>query len=410
MKDEKTVSEILKIDEAARYLGVTRRWVYRRIASGDISASKVGGFYFIRRQDLDAVLDQGRQAGSVQDKGEMGPLVMKCGVCFRMLETDSLVGEVCEAQDCEELICSQCWREGRHYCIRHEPDRETLWQAATQKLRAGEISVLVKSLQARLREVNFLQRLHARLSAINTLRHPLSDDLVTIQNWDTLRMETDERSEIMKLLNKVVLEADWTAQTPLNVTLRYEIPAGNKQKTFPMAVQVQVLSHAKAMLQQGFDTQPVGVEELTSLLLKLGERAQAEQTFTLLLLASTTGWDAEACQWVRGGAAGTAFAHRWLLVYLHDLEKREMTYNRLDSRTRAYADLFSSILPEEDVEEVMAAIEKEIGFHESLTLAQAQAVFSYPQKSIEKAFTQLAASGRFALTEVPGLGPAIVRI
>lgn len=410
MNEEKSGSEILKIEEAARYLGVTRRWVYRRIWSGDLPASKVGGLYFIRRQELESLLDQGRLAGSAQETGASSAQILKCGYCFRLLETDALVGDVCEAEDCEELVCSQCWQAGDHYCVQHVPDREGLWQAALGGFRAGEFPLLVKANQARLREVNFLQRLQTCLSVINTLRHPLSDELLTIQNWDALLEESDERSEIMRLMNKLVLGADWTSQTPLNASVRYQIEAANKQKTFPVAVQAQVFSHSKAMLQMGYDTQPFGANELTSLLLKFGEQAQKEQVFTLIMLASTTGWDDEARSIVRGEKAGSAFSHRWMLVYLNDLEKRELIYNHSDSRTRGYADLFTSILPGEDVEEVVGAIEKEMGIYESMTLQHAIQVLPYSQNSIGKAFSQMAASGRFALTEVDGIGQVIVRI
>jgi len=61
--EEKLSSDFLKINKAARYLGVTRRWVYRRIWSGDLPASKVGSLYFIRQQDLDALIEQGKSAG-----------------------------------------------------------------------------------------------------------------------------------------------------------------------------------------------------------------------------------------------------------------------------------------------------------------------------------------------------------
>ena len=177
-----------------------------------------------------------------------------------------------------------------------------------------------------------------------------------------------------------------------------------------MAVVAQVLSRSKTILQLGYDNQPLGPDELTPVLVKLGEQAQRDQVFTLIMLAATTGWNAEARTLVRGESTGTAFSHRWLLVYLNDLENRDLIYNRSDSRARGYADLFLSILPGEDVDEVINAIEKEMGMYDSMTLPQALQTLSYSQSSIEKAFAQMAANGRFALTEIQGIGQAIVRI
>lgn len=105
-----------------------------------------------------------------------------------------------------------------------------------------------------------------------------------------------------------------------------------------------------------------------------------------------------------------AFSHRWLLVYLNDLERREIITNRLDGRARAYVELFTVLSPEEEEEEIIQAIEKELGVHESITLPQALQALPYAQKSLERAFSKMAATGKYALTEVPGLGQAIVRI
>ena len=51
-------SEYLKISEAAQLLGVTKRWVYRRVLSGELPASKVGNLYFIHRSDLKSLMEQ----------------------------------------------------------------------------------------------------------------------------------------------------------------------------------------------------------------------------------------------------------------------------------------------------------------------------------------------------------------
>jgi len=410
MTDEKSNPDFLKIPEAARYLGVTRRWVYRRIWNGDLPASKVGGLYFIRQADLEALIEQGKLGGTLKEKDETGLPVLKCGYCFRLLESDTLIGDVCAAEDCEALICTQCLAEGIHYCVQHLPDRQHLWEAALEAYRRGESPVLVKAGQARLREVNFIQRIQARLSTINTLRHPLSDEVLTVQNWEALLEQGDERAEIMKLMNKAFLETEWLSQVPLNAHALYSLPLSKKQKGPKVAILAQALSHSKAMLQQGFDTQPLGVDELTQALLRVGEEAQKSQTVTLAMFAATTGWDEAARKLIVGEGAGSAFSHHWMLVYLNDLEKREMIYNRLDSRLRGYAELFTSLLPEEEIEEVIGAIEKEMGIYDSMTLQQACQALPYPQKSIEKAFAQLAASGRYALTEVPGIGRAIVRV
>lgn len=407
MIDDKTNSDFLKIPEAARYLGVTRRWVYRRIWSGDLPASKVGGLYFIQRQDIDALLEQGKLGGTMKE--EVKENLLKCGHCFRLLESDTLIGDVCQAENCEQLICTQCLVDGNRFCVEHLPDKDQLWEGALEDFRQGRIPLLVKASQARLREVNFIQRFQTRLSSISTLRHPLTDEMLAVSDWEALLEGGDEQAEVMRLMNKAVLEAEWLAKVPLNVFARYRLPLIKKQRGAPVAVLACTFSSLAEMLQKGFATRPLSADDLTSRLLRLGEEAQRAQTMTLALLAATTGWDASARDLVQGVGAGTAFAHRWMLIYLYDMETRQIIYNRQDSRLRGFAEIFTPLLPSEEVEEVIAAVEKEMGIYESLTMDHALRAFSYSQSVLKKAFEQMASSGRYALTEVPNLGMAIIR-
>ena len=408
MKD-KPDSDILKIDDAARYLGVTRRWIYRRIWSGELPASKVGGLYFLRKDDLENLLAQGRSVELSPPLQESASSFLKCGYCFRLLESDADIADACRAEGCDDLICTRCAAEGNHYCVDHVPGRDALWQQALQDYRAGKYSVLVKSDMARLREMNFSERLQIRLSDIDTILHPLSDELIKIQKSDDLLSVGDERSEIMKMMNKVVLDADWVSRIPLNVSLSYQIQPSVKSKALPVRLLAQVYSHSRTMLQQGFDNSRFGADELLVMLTRLGERAKSEQVFIVAMLAATTGWDDAARQIIVGSAPGTAFSHRSLIVYLNDMERREVVYNRFDARARAYVELFSALLPGEEEAEISAALEKEMGVHESLTLAQAIEALPYAEKSIQRAFEKMAAGGRFVFMNIPELGQAIVR-
>jgi hypothetical protein len=242
------------------------------------------------------------------------------------------------------------------------------------------------------------------------MQHPLTEELLTVSNWDAFLEQGDEQAEVMRLMNKVMLEADWLAKVPLNAWARYDLPAGKKQRGGPVAVLARTYSPLAEMLQKGFATRALLAEELTTRLLGLGEEAQRSQTMTLVLLASTTGWDQAARDLVQGKEAGTAFAHRWMLVYLYDMESRQIIYNRQDSRLRGFAEMFTPLLPSEEVDEVVAVLEKEMGFYDSLTMQHVLEVFPYSESTIKKAFEQMASGGHYALTEIPNLGLAIVRI
>lgn len=409
-------SKYLKIDEAARLLGVSTRWVYRRIWNGDLPASKVGGLYFIDRHDLQALLEQ-RKGGGAWATSETGLPTgdLKCGVCFRLLTGDQQISEVCEAPGCEKLICQQCYREGQRYCAQHSPTREQKLEQAEARLKAREIPLLVKANHARLLELNFLNRLQARITAMASLVHPLTGEVIDVPNWDHLQESGDDRKQVMFLLGKVVMDSKTLAQQPLNSWLRYTVSPPPRFKANPLMIYIQVLSRLEQMLRDGFDTQPLGSDELLPWLERISDEAASSKSFLITVLAATTGWDPSALRIIQGdqtegrGATIMAFAHRQALVYLFDLQKGALLYNPRDERARQYTELFVPLLPSEELEEAAEAIRRELISYQTLTLQYAVQVLPYSATVIQRAFESLAAGGDYSLVQVPEYGLAIVR-
>lgn len=402
-------SQYLKIDEAARLLGVSRRWVYRRIWSGELPASKVGGLYFIPRQALQALLAGGRPLADEPEPTAPVSARLKCGACYRLLESDAEIGEVCQSEGCAELICSQCLAEGVQHCAQHSPSREQKWEAVQRRFQQGELPLLLKSSSARLRELNFLNRIQMRLETIRSLFHPQTGESITIPDWNLLLEQHDERAEVMRLRGKVVLDTGMLAQTPLNAAVTYRLPLMRNQKGAPLEIHVQVFSRLENMLRDGFDTQPLSAEQLQAHIIRLSEAAQRGVAFQIVVLAATTGWDAAARQVLLGDEREKAFSHRQFLLYLFDLERSELLYNRRDDRLRLYAELFAPLLPAEELEDVIRMIEKEMLVYDSLTLQYAIEILPYPAATLQRAFERLAGAGKYALTDVPNLGLTLVR-
>jgi excisionase family DNA binding protein len=54
--------QLLSVDEVCQQLGMGKSWVYRRLGSGEIPSVKLGRSIKIRREDLEAYLEQHRHA------------------------------------------------------------------------------------------------------------------------------------------------------------------------------------------------------------------------------------------------------------------------------------------------------------------------------------------------------------
>ncbi len=402
-------SEYMKIAEAARFLGVTQRWVYRRVLSGELPASKVGGLYFISRKDLQSLLDAGRVIPGAEENPEQESVIprLKCGFCYRLLQSENEVGGVCEHADCGEIICQKCWELNIHTCVRHSPTRDQRLQQASKEIETGALNVLVKEDVARLNETSFLNRIHARLSGFSTLIHPVSGEAVNVASWDEILETGDDRTELMHLLGKVVLDTATTSQLPLNAWHHYLTRVKNK-KVNPLEVHVQVVSHMETMVRDGFDTQRFSAKDLGDWIEKLIEVPSKTGNFRLVLLASTTGWDDSARQVITGGS-GFAFNHRLALLYLFDMGTKELIFNTADDRARRYSDLFRPILIDEDLSEVIQAVIKLMGIHDSISLKNAQQTLSYPEELVSLAFEKMTKNGDFVLIEISGFGITLTK-
>jgi excisionase family DNA binding protein len=400
--------DLLKIADAARYLGVTRRTIYRRIWKGDLPASKVGGLYFIRRQDLEALLIRGRTKPA-QTEAETSP-TLKCQTCFRDLESDEQIAELCATEGCENLICDRCWAEDLRHCIRHIPNKIHKLKQAENAFQQGQLDVYLTSRRARLQEINIIQRIQGRVEQIDTFIHPQTEEVTTVSDFKEYCNQGDERATLMQLMGKMILDKNTSSQMPLNAWVCWDLPKEKRQQGLPLRIQAQVISRLAKMLRDGFDSLPLDEDDLVQRLLKLGEIAQTDQVVNLVVLAASTGWDAEARMVIQGKSPGKAFVHQNLLVYLFDMQTRELIYNLNDPRLQGYTDLFAPLLPEEEINEAINLIEKQFITHDSLSLAQAGQSLPFAESAIEKAFQRLAETGEYALTTVPEIGTALVRI
>ena len=141
-------TNLLRIKEVADLLGVTTRTVYRRIWAGDLPATKLGGLYYVKRTDLDALLGElPVEAGSLSLHALPEPVLLKCGSCLRVLPSRDRVSASCSAVGCSEVICKDCASKGIQRCRQHVITTDDKWQEALAAQQAGQISLLVRGSQ-----------------------------------------------------------------------------------------------------------------------------------------------------------------------------------------------------------------------------------------------------------------------
>ncbi|MBN1954842.1 MAG: helix-turn-helix domain-containing protein [Anaerolineae bacterium] len=401
--------EFLSIKDVADYLGVEYKTVYRLVRKAAIPAAKVGGVYRIRKEDVDAYLK--RQMQEVEpEKGKTSGKALKCGFCFRLLADDSEIGGFCEAAGCEAVIGMRCWQdEGVRHCLVHRPTQADLLAQAQARFAAGEIPVLVTALEARQRERAFLTRFDYKVQRIAKLQHPISGDLLQPpSSWPDLCTTWDESERLMAMRRTGYLEREVAEGMPLNRTVRYTIPAKGSRPG--LILEGRVFSHLALLLKQGFDTRPASYSELLSVLDECIEQAEAGSMTCLIGVAATSGWAAEAREYVGGRDFGRGFYHPHVIPVLVDLETMGVHYNDTDQRVTPLLSLFKPLLPHEEVGRVIEYVEQELRFSRGVSVEEVWHELGVAEEYIQNAFERLAQKRAYRVENVRTVGIVITRV
>lgn len=399
-----TTRPFLSIKDAAAYLGVDYKTVYRLVRSGDLPAGKIGGVYRIRHEDLERFFERQKQAAGAGDwqPAEVAD-VMKCGRCLRIILDEDQIGGACQHNGCEELLCQTCWEaQPDRLCEAHRPGEAEALAVARARLHAGEIPLLVTALEARQRELAFVARFDRKVREIASLRHPLDGKVYRIAEWDRLRTATDETATLMDLLRVGYLDKRLTDRLPLNVALRFGV--GTQPDRLVLRLEARLCAHLAAYARDGFDTQPAALNDLLPLLNELSAEAESGKLAAIIGLASPTGWDKAAIDYVSASPRGTSFTHRWLMPCLIDLQHGLLAYNALDDRLKPFVGLFSPLLPEEEVERVRQWIVDALLLRESLSLAEIAREAVTSEEYARQAGERLAQTGQYLVEEIERVG------
>lgn len=399
---------LLKIGDAAELLGVTRRTIYRWIWSGELQASKVGGIYFIRREDLDALINKGRTKKQIVNH-EISPYVV-CGSCNREIENENQIAGNCRQDDCEELICKQCWSLIIRNCRHHSPEEVIKQDNAWNAYLDGDYKLVITRGNARLQEINFIRRVKNRIQSINTLIHPTSGQALVITDWDSYRVEGDDRVSIMKGMGRVTLDEDTTRQIPLNSWVKWDIQNHILKSEMPLQIYIQSICRTEGMVQKGYDVEPLGEDELISILTKIVDNTEIDQCAAIVVIASPTGWDNSAINLITNYYQRLPFSMNQMVVYLFDMMSGELIYNLNEQRARRYVEILSPFSRDEEVSQAIVAIEKVLREYKSINLKIAKELYPYSIPVLKNAFEKLALKDNYYLKNISGIGLSLIRL
>lgn len=399
--------KLYRIKEVAELLGVSTRTVYRRIWANELPAVKIGGLYYIRQADLDKTITQ--ETPGIPKLESVSTKIIKCGSCLKILRNPKQIAQRCMSAGCLEVICTDCASRGKEKCRTHQSLTEMI---SLRQQPDEEGPVRVRASQARLREINYLNRLRSRIRQVESLAHPRSGKLLSIPNWEEILKVGDERATLLRLKGKVLLDTRETSEQPLNSWLQYLYKLAGSEPTEPLIVEIRVLSRLDVMVTIGVDTYPLDERDLEQALIQASDSMPNDGSFKLLVIASPTGWTQSAREIVTGSADQSSFSHEDLLIYLYDMQSNDLIYPLKDIRSAQYAELFNPALLSEEALDAELEIENlmlEKG-HSSLTLLNAAKELPFSELVLMETFRRMAAKGNYRLVEMEDIGLAIQKL
>lgn len=342
------------IKEAADYLQVDYKVVYRLVREGKIPSSRVGWQYRMTQEDLNAYLNAQR---AKQSAGS-GPTGAK------------------QAAKAPRPVA-----------------RPANGNGAVARVKG------VSRVQARQMEASLLSRYRQTVEDIAAIQHPSTKETRYVDNWEAICSQTDSREALLQILNTAFLDRKTLTTTPLNSRVRYHVPGDP-----PLILELRFLARLERFCTTGADDAPASLEDIEEVLTELRHEHSHTGAAYIVGLASPTGWSQEAMAAV--GKASTPEVR----LFLIDPHTGAVFYDEQDPETGKYAGLFRLPTAAEDRVSLAEQLRAELNERSGVILRDFAATLGADIQLVLEAAQEIEREGRHRLLEDASVGPMLVNV
>lgn len=366
------MAQHFSIQEAAEYLDVDYKVVYRLVREGKIPSTRVGWQFRITQEDLNAYLnaERAKQESTAQQ-----------------LRTQTQVAQGSAATTANGDRASRTQRTVRTAAV---PPRTS--------------AALVEKSRARQMEQNFIGRFQKQIEEIESMRHPTTGALINMADWELDSFVGEDREGLMRALNSAFLDRKTLATTPRNTYCRYIVNTNP-----PFTLEARFFAHLVAFCRDGVDPVPAGLDELQAMLQAYTQAGDTTDVAVVVGIASPSGWGEAAITAVDDQDGGQLPGDRIHLL-LVDLQTNQIHYGRRDDIAAGFAGLYQNTIELEDVavlrERLLIGLEGRSG----LLLADAAQAWGVDMAILEDAANSLVEDGGVRLVPDKGNGWILVRV
>lgn len=362
------------VQEAADYLQVDYKVVYRLVKEGKLPSSRVGWQFRITQEDLNAYLNAERA------KQESLAQILRT----QQVANASVSATTPGGENVEPVLV----RQARPFLTGSSPTGSAPSTNGVTKIRARQM------------EQNFINRFQEKVESVETIRHPATSQLLPVRNWKDVLVVEEDRAALMQALNSAFLDRKTLATTPRNVRCRYTLEIDP-----PFAVEARSLAHLETFSHAGADDQPATLEDLMVAIDEYEEQLHKHKLTIVAGLGSPTGWDAEAVAYIANTGRGDSYRNRNIMLILVDLRSEAVYCDEHDAVVRGFAGLYEMATDLENVVMLRAQLLAELDGRTGLMLAETAQALGVSLALLEEAARQLVSEGGYRLVpdKVDGL-------
>ena len=264
----------------------------------------------------------------------------------------------------------------------------------------------VSKIEARQMEQRAIQRFNQKVRAIDVLRHPVSKELIPVQDWGALYEEFEDREALMEAMKTAFLDRETLATTPHNSRARYVL-SGKPG----LILELRFVAHLDQFCQAGSDERPIDRDELRQVLQELESLHLENDALYIVGLASPTGWSVDAIEYIQGSGKDR-YDHPHVHVLLLDLRANRLYYNEQDAAVAGFAELFRLTTEEKDITVLEDRLRGEVSDQNGVILRSFAQAVGVDEELALLAARNLAAQDeeRYRLVRDRGVGWIIVAV
>lgn len=354
--------DFYSIKEAADYLEVDYKVVYRLVREGKIPSSRVGWQYRMSQEDLNAYLNAQRTKQGNNPGSAVSP------------RTASKIDKTANGNG--------HGGNGSHFV----PDSVT---------RA----------QARQMEIHVIHSFRQKVENVAAIQHPITRQTLYIENWETLYHQNDNHETLMHLLQTAFLDRETLATIPHNCRVRYTVDG-----SFPLILELRFVSHLQHFCETGKDETPATPADLQGIIQEVEEEQRQTRAAYIIGLASPTGWSPEAVDMIRNPIQGLSVSHLQIHIFLLDPRTGKTIHNEQDPEANKFAGLFRLPILAEDQKSLADELRAELAKHSGIILEDFAVERGTGQDTVLQAARLVEEEGHSRLLKDPAVGWMLVNV